>query len=226
MRILAIDTATSGCSLALTDDGKVLAVHREEMSRGQAEHLLPMIGALTTEAGVPLDSIDLFAATTGPGAFTGIRIALAAARGLALALGKPGIGIGCFDVFDRMADADAANARLLAVESKRAEIYLELRHDGRQEQAMLEPVAIAGWLQAQAPGTSVILAGDAAERVAQTLPPELCSRCLQALPDPVAIAELAAARQEQVEQYPLSPVYMRPADAKPARPSRIWLTAP
>ena len=93
MRLLALDTATSACSAALWQDGTVLARHLQPMARGQSEALLPMVAAVMAEAGLAFADLDLLAVTVGPGTFTGIRIGLAAARGLALATGLPLAGI-------------------------------------------------------------------------------------------------------------------------------------
>ena len=93
MRLLALDTATAACSVALWRDGAVLARRFEAMLRGQSEALMPMVGAVLAEAGCGFKDLDAIAVTVGPGAFTGLRIGLAAARGMALAAELPLIGV-------------------------------------------------------------------------------------------------------------------------------------
>jgi tRNA threonylcarbamoyladenosine biosynthesis protein TsaB len=92
MTILAFDCAVSGLGVAVVRDDVCLARYREE-GRGQAASLLPAISAVLQQAGVERRALSMIAATVGPGSFTGVRVGLAAARGLALALGVPLAGI-------------------------------------------------------------------------------------------------------------------------------------
>lgn len=231
MLILAFDTATGGCGLAVLDGDRVLVQRREAMSRGQAEVLIPWIGEALAEIGLVPADISAIASTTGPGAFTGIRIGLAAARGLALALDKPGIGIGCFDVFAAMAGKDTDCPLLVAVESKRAELYLEARYQGDRQQQALAPADTAEWLGTiDTGGKAWHLIGDGVDRLVKDLDPALVAGCEQTLPDPVILARLAQERltagtdpADVVAQNRLNPIYIRPADAKPARAARVWL---
>lgn len=88
--ILGIDTATHGCSVALVDDhGRCLGARAAEMARGQSEALAPMMQAVLDEAGIDFSTVAAVAVTRGPGAFTGLRIGLAAARASALAAAIP-----------------------------------------------------------------------------------------------------------------------------------------
>src|SRR4051812_44848291 len=90
--VLAFDCAISGLGVAVVRNGVCLAQHREE-GRGQAATLLPAIAAVLREAEVDRRALSLIAVTVGPGSFTGVRVGLAAARGLALALGVPLAGL-------------------------------------------------------------------------------------------------------------------------------------
>ena len=92
MTVLAFDCAISGLAVAVVRDGVCLAQCREE-GRGQAATLLPAIARVLQEAGVDRRALSLIAVTVGPGSFTGVRVGLAAARGLALALGVPLAGV-------------------------------------------------------------------------------------------------------------------------------------
>lgn len=96
--LLAFDTAAAHCAAVLVRGDRVLATAREAMDRGQAERLLPMIEALLAEAGLAWADLDGIAVCTGPGNFTGLRVAVAAARGLAFGLGIPAVGVSRLEV--------------------------------------------------------------------------------------------------------------------------------
>lgn len=91
--VLAFDTSAAHCAAALFWDGRVGAVHVDELARGQAEHLLPMLEELLAQNGRTWSDLTRIGVGIGPGNFTGIRISVSAARGLALGLGVPAIGV-------------------------------------------------------------------------------------------------------------------------------------
>ena len=95
MLILAIDTALDACAAAVVDtrNAKVIAQESQAMKRGHAEALMPLIARVMKEAGTGFAALDRIAATTGPGSFTGLRVGLSAARGIALAAAKPVVGV-------------------------------------------------------------------------------------------------------------------------------------
>jgi tRNA threonylcarbamoyladenosine biosynthesis protein TsaB len=213
MRILAFDCAGAQCAAAILSDGDILATRRVLAERGHAQLLIPMLVGLLDEVGLEFSDIDRFAVTTGPGSFTGIRVALAAAHGLALGTGKPIIGI---TVFEAMAAATIGSSRLLvAIDSRRAELFVQLFDPAGvplTEPAMLPPVSVADWA---GPG-ALALTGDAAALIAPHLagmidnPPE--SWAVQV--DPVIVARLAYDRPIGL---PPAPFYLRAPDAVPAK---------
>lgn len=93
MLILAINTAEAACDIAIVQDGVVLIERREAMARGQDARLPLLVDEVLCEAGFSLQDLARIAVVTGPGSFTGIRIGVAFARGLALALKIPAIGL-------------------------------------------------------------------------------------------------------------------------------------
>jgi tRNA threonylcarbamoyladenosine biosynthesis protein TsaB len=214
MRILAFDCAGAQCAAAVLSDGRILAQRRIGSDRGHAQLLMPMLVELTAEAGLVLGAFDRFAVTTGPGSFTGIRVALAAAHGLALGTGKPVIGINVFEVLAAQATQSGipASHLVIAVDSRRAELFVQ-RFDAagqaQSEPAIMAPADVAAWA---GPGP-VALAGDGAALLAPHLPSAI-EAGLPAKVDPAALALLAVARDAG---SPPAPFYLRPADAMPAR---------
>ena len=128
MKMLALETTGSACSVALWRDGGVVARRFEAMTRGHAERLVPMIGEVLAEAGVTAEAVDRLAVTVGPGAFTGLRVGLATARGLALATGRPLVGVTTFEAIAHALPLESRRGRslLVAVDSRRTELFLRL----------------------------------------------------------------------------------------------------
>src|SRR3978361_2496300 len=95
MLILAIDTALDACAAGVldTDAGELIAMESQAMKRGHAEALMPLIGRVMKDSGMAFATLDRIAVTTGPGSFTGLRVGLSAARGIALAADKPVVGL-------------------------------------------------------------------------------------------------------------------------------------
>src|ERR1700694_5061493 len=95
MRVLAIDTALAACSAAVLDTGRaaIIASETRVMARGHAEAIMPLIARVMDQAEIEFAELDRIAVTTGPGSFTGLRVGISAARGIALAAAKPAIGL-------------------------------------------------------------------------------------------------------------------------------------
>jgi tRNA threonylcarbamoyladenosine biosynthesis protein TsaB len=107
MLILSLDTTTRAGSCALLQDDRVLREQASDASRDQAERLPGDLAALLEREGTRLEAIDAFAVATGPGSFTGLRVGIATMQGLAMAAGKPLIGVSAFDALAKLAgDAD------------------------------------------------------------------------------------------------------------------------
>jgi tRNA threonylcarbamoyladenosine biosynthesis protein TsaB len=222
MTLLAVDCATNACSAALWLDGAAGPRRFRPMRRGHAEALLPMVRAVMDEAGVVFADLCAIAVTTGPGAFTGIRIGLAAARGFALAAELPLIGVTTLEAVAAAQDSGGAHL-LVALDSKRDDVYVQLfAPDGA---ALGAPASAMPDSVAALPpeGSALALAGDAAERVAAALAGRApVPRRLDgpALPDAAVVARLAAQRYAasppKVDDPPPRALYLRPPDAIPA----------
>jgi tRNA threonylcarbamoyladenosine biosynthesis protein TsaB len=187
------------------------------MERGHAEALLPMVDAAMREAALEVAALDLVAATVGPGSFTGIRVGLAAAQGIALAAALPLLGITGFEAVAASHAFDGDNPLLLvALESRRAELYLQVFEHDRPltPPAAVLPAAVAAWAGAVCGRQPLAIAGDAAARAAASFAGR---PRVTVLPEPTAVA-LGVARQalrrwrQGDRGGRVEPLYLRPAD--------------
>ena len=117
--ILAFDTSGPQCAVALMVNGAIAAERQEDMTRGQAERLFPMFDEVLAEVGAVWEELDALAVGTGPGNFTGIRISVSAARGLALSLGVPAIGVSGFEALRGERFLDDTDPMLVSLPSTR-----------------------------------------------------------------------------------------------------------
>jgi tRNA threonylcarbamoyladenosine biosynthesis protein TsaB len=214
MLLLAFDTAMAACSAALYDSaqGRVLACRYGRMERGHAEALAPMIEAVMKEGGVPFDGLARIGVTLGPGTFTGVRTAVAMARGFALALGIPVMGL---DTLAAIAANVKGETRPLAVvaDARRGEVYFSLSGSS--------PVVIAiAEAARRLPEGPVAIIGTGAEAVIEAAARSDIQRLSDGdMPDAANFASLCAVREPQAG--PVEPLYLRPADARPqAGPTR------
>jgi len=220
MRVLAFDSSGGGCSAAALSGERVLAADSAPMLRGQAEHLVPMIARVMTAAGLGFGELDLIAVTLGPGAFTGVRIGIATAQGLALATGAPALGLGSFEAVAAAVPPSLLERRalLVAIESRRAELYLQAFDGARQPVGEGALVSADHWRSA-APAVPLVLAGDGATRLA----PALGERNITVAPgrgeiDAASLARLAVERwQAGWRTEPLEPRYLHAPDVTVAK---------
>ena len=227
MRILGFDTATSACSAAVWEDGRIAARRFEPMSRGQSERLMPMVREVLSEAGADFPDLDLLAVTTGPGAFTGLRIGLAAARGMALAGDLACFGVTTLDVVAAgVSETERQKANVLVVlNSKRAEVYAQaFRSDLRplsEAQALIPADLAALMANGEGDADRVLVAGDGAGQVIQALEDKEIEAVLSTapgVPDAATVAAIAAERWSSDQPAgPLRPLYLRPPDAKASK---------
>ncbi len=121
-RILAVDTATSACSVALTNGGDTIAELNYFHGQTHSKHLATMVDTLLNMATVRIDDVDAFAVDTGPGTFTGLRIGLAVIKGLADATRKPAVGVSSLDVLASQAGFSARRICCM-LDARRGEVY-------------------------------------------------------------------------------------------------------
>ncbi|CAN7147146.1 tRNA (adenosine(37)-N6)-threonylcarbamoyltransferase complex dimerization subunit type 1 TsaB [Neorhizobium sp. LjRoot104] len=128
MIVLAIDTAGVDCSAALYDSaaGKVLSEVTETIGKGHAERLMAVIDEVLAAANLPLKSVERVAVVIGPGSFTGIRVGVAAARGLALALGVESVGVTTLEALAvKFLEEHPGHPVVVAMDAKRNEVYTQ-----------------------------------------------------------------------------------------------------
>lgn len=222
MLILAIDSATHACSAAVVEDGRPRARGLVISGRGQAEILMPMVVEAMAEAGRAFSDLDLVAVTRGPGGFTGIRIGMAAARGIALAAGCPCVGV---DTLDAVAEGVPPGERegrnlLVVLDAKRADVYARVYGPGLEPlgpPTAVLPAALPGLLPSSLP---TVVVGDAAETALAALRAggrEAIASAAPGHPDAEIVAVLARRSWVPGEtREPPRPLYLRPPDATPA----------
>jgi tRNA threonylcarbamoyladenosine biosynthesis protein TsaB len=224
MRVLAIDTALGACSAALldTDLGGIIASESLPMVRGHAEALVPLLERLTAAMDAPLHHIDRVAVTTGPGSFTGLRVGISAARGIALAANKPAVGVSTLLAYAAPHLADDETVPVVAViDARHQHVYLQVFAPGGRTviSPRLAPLSEAVRAAAEAPARIV---GNAAQAVADGLAAigaELIVVDARVAPDIAWIATTGAAMAE--DQAPPKPQYLRAPDAQPQNAAQL-----
>lgn len=206
MIVLGLDTCLNACSVAVCDGETVLAFRSEAMARGHQERLAPMAQAVMADGGLAFDRLERIGATVGPGSFTGLRVGVAFAKGLASALAIPAVGVGALEALA----AEAAGLVAAVIDARRDQLYLQIFEDGV---ALMAPDVLplgtaAARLAELAMGRPITLIGSGAPLLAEAAPgaailtPEGCDARL--------VARLAAARPVT----PIRPLYLRAPDAK------------
>ncbi|MSO96898.1 MAG: tRNA (adenosine(37)-N6)-threonylcarbamoyltransferase complex dimerization subunit type 1 TsaB [Rhodospirillaceae bacterium] len=211
MIVLAFDTALGACSAGLWRDGTVLTQESVVMAQGQAEALMPMIERVMTAAELTYAELDRIAVSVGPGSFTGLRVGIATARGLAMAANKPAIGITTTHALADMVPAHERQHRrvLTVIDSKRGDVFAQLFDTHGAAHGEIVNVAYEV-LPAMCGDGALIVVGDAAERTiavlgahaARSSTPNVCSI--------ESLARLASTRSPD-PAGPL-PVYARAPD--------------
>lgn len=211
MIVLAFDTCLGACSAAVLDGERTLAAVVEPMWRGHQERIGSLVAQTMAQAGIGFDALDRVGVTVGPGSFTGLRVGLAFAKGLGLALDIPAIGVGTLEAI-----AHGQTGLVLALaDARRDQVYWQVFDNG----VALTPPAVSAignvisyfsnrdaLLDQQ--GAPDVLTGPGAHLLATAFPQ---SRRVEAeAPDPVAIARLASVAEPSAPK----PIYLRAPDAK------------
>jgi tRNA threonylcarbamoyladenosine biosynthesis protein TsaB len=218
MRVLAIDTALEACSVAVLDTERAdLRMHESlQMQRGHAEALMPMIARVLDRTRLDFAALDRIAVTVGPGSFTGLRVGIAAARGIALAAGKPAIGLSTLAAFAApFIAADDTLPVVVAINARHDHVYLHVFGPGGRTLVAPKLVSLREALRVSASGAPRIT-GTAANMLAalwpagERVPTSVEQR---SAPNIDWVARLGAAAIDT--GTPPKPLYLRAPDAQP-----------
>lgn len=218
MRVLAIDTALEACSVALLDTQDAARSVQESvpMTRGHAEALMPMVARVLERAQLPAKDVDRIAVTVGPGSFTGLRVGIAAARGLALATAKPAVGLTTLAAFAApYITADDSLPVVAAIDARHEQLYLQVFGSGGRTLVGPRIASLTDAVRVATSGSPRVV-GTGAKMLAAAWP---SSAAIPAAIDPRRapdigwIARLGAAAQDT--GIPPKPLYLRAPDARP-----------
>ena len=223
MIVLALDTTTRGGSVAVADGDRILALRPGDESRTHGERLPAELARALDQAGVTRGRIDLLAVATGPGAFTGLRIGLAAMQGMAMTLNKPVVGVSALDALaEQLVDADV-DLVVPWMDAQRGDVFATLidRRSGAtlETPAAANPRALLDAWRAHLSNRRAIFIGDAAARDAAVIDEAGNGAWETRPPAPLApqIAALGLRRALQGPAGPphaLEPIYVRRPDAE------------
>jgi len=211
MRILALDTCLAACSAAIWEDGRILAHQWRAMQRGHAEALLPMLEEIRAATRFEYSDFHRLAVSIGPGSFAGVRVGLAAARGICVARGLPLVGVNTLEVM--AAAVDAAIPFGVAIDARNHQVYFQAFAHGV---ALCAPALLSlGEAAAYVGNTAGVrhLAGDGATALAAACPFNIEVMQPDLLPDAAHLAGIAASRKAQ-DPVAVSPLYLRAPDAR------------
>ena len=223
MRVLAIDTALEACSAAVLDTNSGIAASETlAMTRGHAEAVTPLIARVMSAAAIEFVDLDRIAVTTGPGSFTGLRVGISAARGIALAAGKPAVGLSTLAGFAAPLIADDDSMQVVAaIDARHEQVYLQVFGSGGRAVVAPRVASVRGAARAAMTGPARII-GSAASKLAAAWPrgaePPVSVE-QRGAPDIAWIARLGAAAADG--HSPPKPLYLRAPDAQPQAAARL-----
>ena len=214
--------------MAVARGSVVIAADRRAMRHGHGEALMPLVEAAAARAGIAPQALDIVAVSLGPGSFTGVRVGLAAARGIALAAGARLVGVSSLAAVAALATRPHAPL-VVALDSRRDDIYVQVFAPGGAplaDAAAILPDRLGDWLTPVIGTSAVTIAGDAAEAAATALSGE---RAVTAIPNSAADARGVLAALAKSDPRPLgadvAPLYLRPPDVSAPKRSVSVLRA-
>ena len=220
MLILAIDTALDACAAGVLDSvaGRLIAQESQPMKRGHAEALMPLIARVIEQSGIAFVALDRIAVTTGPGSFTGLRVGLSAARGIALAANKPVVGLTTLTAYAApLVSENCEHPIISAIDARHDHVYLQAVSGNGSSLIRPRLASIEEALGAARFGAPHLV-GNAARILADRWPaqePPPFTVDPQPAPDIAWVAWLGAAVSPNTA--PARPFYLRAPDAKPTK---------
>jgi tRNA threonylcarbamoyladenosine biosynthesis protein TsaB len=224
MRVLAIDTALEACSAAVlnTENGAVTP-ESLPMLRGHAEALIPLIDRVMKQAGTTFTELDRIGVTTGPGSFTGLRVGISAARGIALSTGKLAIGVTTLETYAAPWIAhDDKTAVAVAIDARHQHVYLQIFAPGGRATNAPRIASVANAVQSATGCGPVRIVGTGAAMLAMAWPARETPPTLvedRRAPDIAWVARLAVAPERDTSRP--KPLYLRAPDAQPQDAARL-----
>jgi tRNA threonylcarbamoyl adenosine modification protein YeaZ len=223
MRVLAIDTALGACAAAVLDSqaGAILAAESIGMVRGHAEAVMPLIARVMDAARSEFNELNRIAVTVGPGSFTGLRVGISAARGIALAAGRPAIGLSTLSALAAPhVAARSGDTIIAAIDARNEQVYFQVFAPNGVTVVTPRLDRVRAAVRAVPVGPTVIT-GSGAMLVASHWPSGSPVPRVEdhAAPDIGWVARLGAAAQE--EGAPPKPFYLRRPDARPQDAGRL-----
>ncbi len=212
MRVLGIETSASQASAALIENGSVVSSRTCARPKQSAEQLLPMIAELLAAAGWSRTTLDRIGVSVGPGSFTGLRVGIACAQGLALGLGVPLLGVTSLRAMARAVPESIPGLRCALLDARRGEVFVAAHRPGPSAAEVLAPVAVAAQsvraTVEQSVAEPIVWIGSGLELA--HIPPGFRSPDTD-LPAASAVGQLAEALPP--DEHPAVPVYVRDAGA-------------
>jgi tRNA threonylcarbamoyladenosine biosynthesis protein TsaB len=223
MLVLAIDTALAACAAAVFDSRfGMLAAESLAMARGHAEALMPLIARVMDAAQTEFAELDRIAVTVGPGSFTGLRVGISAARGIALASGKPAVGLSTLSAYaaPHIAQEDGA-AIVSAIDARHDRVYLQVFASSGRTLVGPQVAPVEGVVGGGLPAP-VRVVGSAAGLIADRWPSDQVPPLVVEPADAPAIEWVAriGAAAAPPDASP-RPLYLRPPDARPQDGARL-----
>jgi tRNA threonylcarbamoyladenosine biosynthesis protein TsaB len=218
MLILAIDTALEACAVAVldTETSALVSSETQLMARGHAEALMPMVDRVVKSAGIGFMQLDRIAVTVGPGSFTGLRVGISAARGLALAAGKDVVGVTTLSAYAAPDVAqDDRHPVVSAIDARHDHVYFQMVSGSGEVLIAPDVRSVAAAVEAASEKTPRLV-GNAARLLAERWPAHASpphSVNATAAPDIGWVAWLGAAANPANSRA--RPFYLRAPDAKP-----------
>lgn len=234
MRILALETSSQRGTVALADGTRMVAVRAYDAhpsGGGHSAHAMRLVHDVFAEAGWERASLDRIAAGAGPGSFTGLRVGISIAQGIALALGKPAVGVGSLRAMCHGVPGSLPGLRCAFGDARRGELFAAAYDPSGQHVegvATIPRANLSAWISSVSAGAPVVLVGRVLAELATggTMEPAIVGRVFQSEltdePHAACVAEIAGGLDPALA--PCEPEYVREADAiRPTLPRHpLW----